>query len=131
MIVVRGVRERKDGRLRVYLEEENGPEGAPRVALKPRNDIFNHSPTGFECGYEGSGPAQLALAVLCAALEEMVPNPDAIALRLHQDFKRDVIAKISREVKTWAFSLAWVREKWLPERIREIERHLDEEVIET
>ena len=129
MIVVRGVRERKDGKLRVYLEQEG--DEASRTALKPRNDLFNHSPTGFECGYEGSGPAQLALAVLSAALDEMVPNPDAIALRLHQDFKRDVIAKISREVKTWAFSLAWVREKWLPERIREIERHLDEEVIET
>jgi Family of unknown function (DUF6166) len=32
--------------------------------LKPRNDIRDHSPTGFEWGYGGSGPAQLALALV-------------------------------------------------------------------
>ena len=31
-------------------------------ALDPRFDLWNHSPTGFEWGYGGSGPAQLALA---------------------------------------------------------------------
>jgi Family of unknown function (DUF6166) len=30
--------------------------------LNPRLDLWNHSPTGFEWGYGGSGPAQLALA---------------------------------------------------------------------
>lgn len=33
-------------------------------SLNPRLDLFNHSPTGFEWGYGGSGPAQLALAIL-------------------------------------------------------------------
>ena len=32
--------------------------------LNPRLDLWNHSPTGFEWGYGGSGPAQLALAIL-------------------------------------------------------------------
>lgn len=32
--------------------------------LRPRNDIRDHSPTGFEWGYGGSGPAQLALALV-------------------------------------------------------------------
>ena len=32
--------------------------------LNPRLDLWNHSPTGFEWGYCGSGPAQLALAIL-------------------------------------------------------------------
>jgi len=32
--------------------------------LNPRNDLMNHSPDGFEYGYGGSGPAQLALAIL-------------------------------------------------------------------
>jgi len=32
--------------------------------LDPRNDIRNHSPAGFEWGYCGSGPAQLALALV-------------------------------------------------------------------
>ena len=31
---------------------------------KPSQKIWNHSPTGFEWGYGGSGPAQLALALL-------------------------------------------------------------------
>ena len=32
--------------------------------LDPRLDLRNHSPTGFEWGYAGSGSAQLALALL-------------------------------------------------------------------
>lgn len=32
-------------------------------SLKPRNDVRDHSPDGFEWGYGGSGPAQLALAM--------------------------------------------------------------------
>ena len=36
-------------------------------ALPTRLDRRNHSPTGFEWGYNGSGPAQLALALLADA----------------------------------------------------------------
>lgn len=64
-------------------------------------NVANHSPTGFECGYEGSGPAQLALAILChhlafTSLLEGV-QPQKLALSLHQHFKRDVIAKLPRD----------------------------------
>lgn len=38
------------------------------AALPPRRDLKNHSPDGFEWGYEGSGPAQLALALCVDAL---------------------------------------------------------------
>ena len=55
--------------------------------LNPRLDLWNHSPTGFEWGYGGSGPAQLALAILADHL-----NDDEEAVRLHQDFKREVVA---------------------------------------
>jgi hypothetical protein len=57
--------------------------------LKPRLDLFNHSPTGFEWGYGGSGPAQLALAILadhCTDTQE--------ALNLHQRFKWSVVAEL-------------------------------------
>lgn len=56
--------------------------------LPPRSDLINHSPDGFEWGYSGSGPAQLALAILADALtgEE--------ALGLYQRFKTDVIAQM-------------------------------------
>src|SRR2546422_136834 len=59
--------------------------------LKPRLDLWNHSPTGFEWGYGGSGPAQLALAILADHLDD-----DDEAVRLHQDFKREVVANFNR-----------------------------------
>lgn len=49
--------------------------------LPPRNNIFNHSPSGFSWGYGGSGPAQLALALLV----DVVSTDRAV--RFHQDFK--------------------------------------------
>jgi hypothetical protein len=50
--------------------------------------IWNHSPTGFNWGFQGSGCAQLALAIL---LEHL---PEREAVWLHQNFKRDVIAAL-------------------------------------
>ena len=51
--------------------------------------IVNHSPDGFNWGYGGSGPAQLALAILL----EFVPAD--VARRSYQDFKREVIAALN------------------------------------
>lgn len=59
--------------------------------LNPRLDLRNHSPTGFAWGYGGSGPAQLALAILADLLG------DGIALTCYQLFKFDVIANLDRE----------------------------------
>jgi hypothetical protein len=42
--------------------------------LTPRLDLWNHSPTGFEWGYGGSGPAQLALALLADHLGKPGPG---------------------------------------------------------
>ena len=53
-------------------------------------EIVNHSPDGFEWGYQGSGPAQLALAIL-------LQNTDLeTAVIFHQDFKREVISSYSQ-----------------------------------
>jgi len=52
--------------------------------------VWNHSPDGFNWGYEGSGPAQLALAVLL----EFVPQDRAV--NLHLAFKREVIAALKQ-----------------------------------
>jgi len=49
----------------------------------------NHSPTGFEWGYGGSGPAQLAFALLLDQTGNV-----ATAREFYQDFKWRVIAKI-------------------------------------
>lgn len=59
--------------------------------LDPRLDLYNHSPTGFEWGYCGSGPAQLALAILADHLGD-----DRQALNLYQRFKWAVITELPR-----------------------------------
>jgi hypothetical protein len=50
----------------------------------------NHSPTGFDWGYMGSGPAQLAFAILLDHFN--APGP---ALLFYQDFKEQEIAAIN------------------------------------
>lgn len=60
--------------------------------LNARLDLWNHSPSGFEWGYGGSGPAQLALALLADHLGD-----DEKAVRLHQEFKRKVIASLPHD----------------------------------
>ncbi|MGH7979968.1 MAG: DUF6166 domain-containing protein [Limisphaerales bacterium] len=57
--------------------------------LPERKDLYNHSPTGFEWGYGGSGPAQLALALLADHLGD-----GDQALALYQEFKRRVVAAL-------------------------------------
>jgi hypothetical protein len=70
------------------------PDGEIRP-LRLRLDLANHSPTGFEWGYAGSGPAQLALALLADATRR-----DATAVALHQSFKFKVITPLARD-RTW------------------------------
>lgn len=67
------------------------PEGNLRAAraLPLRLDLHNHSPTGFEWGYGGSGPAQLALAICAHALDD---GPRA--LRVYQHFKWQHVANL-------------------------------------
>ena len=57
--------------------------------LDPRLDLHNHSPNGFEWGYGGSGPAQLALALVTDHLAD-----PGRALALYQDFKREVVVSL-------------------------------------
>lgn len=57
--------------------------------LNHRRDLWNHSPTGFEWGYGGSGPAQLALAILADHLAD-----DEQAFNFHHRFKWAVIAEL-------------------------------------
>jgi hypothetical protein len=55
--------------------------------LDPRYDLRKHSPDGFEWGYGGSGPAQLALA-LCA--ECCISREQA--LDVYHEVKRTLVA---------------------------------------
>lgn len=60
--------------------------------LDPRWDLANHSPDGFSWGYYGSGPAQLALAILADFTEN-----DGFALMYYQSFKEKVIAQLNQD----------------------------------
>ncbi|MHC4175866.1 MAG: DUF6166 domain-containing protein [Planctomycetota bacterium] len=57
--------------------------------LDPRHDL-NHSRLGFEWGYAGSEPAQLALAILADCVG------DERAGECHQAFQRQVISRLNR-----------------------------------
>lgn len=86
-------------------------DGGPQPVYKdgavlypqPSQEAWNHSPDGFEWGYGGSGPAQLALALLLD-----VTGDRALSLRLHQTFKWERIAPLldewqltTEEIKAW------------------------------
>jgi hypothetical protein len=76
-------------------------------------DEVNHSPTGFEWGYYGSGPSQLAYAILRSyfELEDKLDIPTAIsqAKRHYMRFKGEFVAKFGEE---WELTSAWL-EVWL------------------
>lgn len=93
------------GRVEVYVRE-----GAAERVLLPRFDLFNHSPDGFNWGYAGSGPAQLALALLADALKD-TPGGDQMAVSLHQQFKTEIIAAIKPE-SDWGMGRDYV-EGWV------------------
>src|SRR5262245_55620958 len=44
--------------------------GIKPLSARRSQAVFNHSPDGFAWGYGGSGPAQLALAILLDALDD-------------------------------------------------------------
>jgi len=59
---------------------------------RPLRHVECHSPDGFEWGYGGSGPADLALSILSD-----MGLGEKEAFRLHQQFKADVIAGLKRD----------------------------------
>ena len=67
-------------------------------------EVSEHSPTGPEWGYRGSGPMQLALALLMAVTD------DERALAHHGRFKDEVVAGLARE--GWELPLTDIR-NWL------------------
>ncbi len=69
--------------------------------------IYNHSPNGFCWGYGGSGPAQLALAILLEFTEKR------IALALHQAFKWDYVAQwpIDEDFQVQINIVGWIKIK--------------------
>jgi len=82
---------------------------------------LHHSPTGFSWGYEGSGPADLALNIVDYAIKELgmatqlpvkcyIGQCSGEAWLLHQDFKRDFIGKVPDigGIITWKEIRMWI-----------------------
>jgi hypothetical protein len=87
--------------------------GMEHLPLDPCTDIWAHSSTGLEWGYCGSGPAQLALAMLADATGDA-----SLAVELHQLWKRQHVARLPRD-DGWAISREAVLE-WCTEVLAEM-----------
>lgn len=83
----------------VHIVQNGGSRELPL-----RLDLVNHSPTGFAWGYGGSGPAQLALAIIADATGD-----DALAVQHHQRFKFKVIGRLE-QTKDWSMTHTAVME---------------------
>jgi len=59
--------------------------------LDCRYDLLSASPSGFEWGYGGSGPATLAIAILAHAFG------DEFACDHYQQFKRDIVSDLPED----------------------------------
>jgi|SRR5215831_1452781 len=86
------------GPVTVTIDEKTKP-------LAVRNDVVGHS-TGFNWGYYGSGPAQLAFALLIDALGDA-----HTAGSLYQAFKEEIVSGLDDE---WTLSErtinTWIRD---------------------
>lgn len=71
--------------------------------LDPRIDILNKSASGYEWGYNGSGPAQLVFAILMHEFEI-----EAFAVMIFQDFKNACIAPLKRDY--WTITTEQIQE---------------------
>jgi uncharacterized protein DUF6166 len=114
-----GTRDPKTGNASVLVVDDGGKSHD----LPTRTEVRNHSPDGFEWGYGGSGPAQLALAMLCDYFaidiegrevgraiavavgrplgeewgDEKLKEPIQMAQRIYQEFKWSTVARFDRE----------------------------------
>lgn len=62
--------------------------------------IVNHSPDGFEWGYGGSGPSQLALAILLDYTQDR-----KLSQRLYQNFKWTFTSRLPRNIQGVAWKI--------------------------
>lgn len=116
----------------------DGPSDLDRVGGVITNIphlVVHHSPDGFEFGYPGSGPADLALNVCQFYLNmtgyegEQIRLYDGkcwgLAWKLHQKFKQDMIALIPRSGASVPFSTidAWFKSNITTELVDQFSNH--------
>lgn len=94
-------------------------DGSRHRPLSPMLSLLRKSPTGFEWGYGGSGPAQLSFAILWSVYQD-----EDFCLSTYQEFKYHVISRL--EKRAWTISESEVK-SWMDRMIRS--RHEDEQSI--
>jgi Family of unknown function (DUF6011)/Family of unknown function (DUF6166) len=113
--ILSGVDEQENNHMKLLSTPLNNENG---VILKRTENgvktnvpwlIKDHSPDGYEWGYLGSGPADLALNIIEVVLRQMGHSGSKIkilwsgdtcfnrAYSIHQGFKRDFIARMPKE----------------------------------
>jgi hypothetical protein len=105
------------------------------VYSHPLKHVEHHSPTGFEWGYGGSGPADLALSILTdyfhekwgRVTKEHINQGVHPAVVLHQDFKWSFVAAFPPEWKLHKEEIdAWTSEREIAKTIEDAGRDLSE-----
>ncbi len=79
---------------------------------KASQKVCNHSPDGFNWGYGGSGPAQLALALLLDAMPEL---SQTTILMLCSQFKWDFVAQWPQD-EPWIITEQKIRD-WVAQEL--------------
>lgn len=100
------VRRERDGQRTTVRAYTSPPDLSD---IQPLRHVVHHSPDGFEYGYAGSGPADLALSILAFVLDD-----EALAMRYHQAYKNAVVAAQPQEKAAWGTSVGAVK-RWFDE----------------
>lgn len=92
---IRGYRvNQRGGACLVTVVNDTGDESVLMPAqIDPKRE-FRHSPDGFQWGYGGSGPAELARAILARVIAD---DDRARHPRCYQKFKEEVISRIRKD----------------------------------
>lgn len=110
----------------IVIKREDG-----KVYTNVPHTVVCHSPDGYEFGYGGSGPADLALNIVEAVLSRIGYGGQRISLRsgdecwdaawtLHQPFKDAFIATAPHEGCTIKYERV---EQWIRQKMEEIKRN--------
>lgn len=125
--------------MRRVLSKDGHSQGASVVTNIPHL-VTHHSPSGFEFGYGGSGPADLALNA-CQLYLTIVGYRGrttqcwrgycfTLAWMLHQDFKRDFVEPTPQRGTIYSFDQldAWFQERMTPAVLARYAEHVEESV---
>lgn len=118
---IRGYRQgQSGGGCLVTIMDETGDERVLPLPPIIQGREFRHSPSGFQWGYGGSGPGELARAILVA----VIPDDDRVRYPMcYQRLKQEWIASIKAD--EFEFDVKDVREwyeQWLVKNPTVVER---------